>query len=408
MSSSAKRVKRKRSLYSHPPLTIPVVPPGNTNDKDTKVSISGRKDSNSNSRKRNMTLSHSSDGKNRVKDSCGNSSVSPHPIRVNRVSSPATSSLSPHAAVPPPVPTTSATGTATPLSVLFGASNVSNAQVARSQFKEQKVSEYLKEKQDSDEANLAGTQSLTFKLKRKKNQTQIVSSKSVNCFHEQGVVVLEGSSDAPLLPPALLQELQTAAVRVKEKLCSRLQELEIPFETTMMQLGASTSGGSESGNSNSSNSSQTPGFIARAEKLQQVQDSLERETRGCFRFREVSSRCLGRLDVSLLGSLGAHPFDSPALTQHTGIECMVRTFLGDDCVLSYVGLVLSFPGSSNQPFHEDGTPLFFQEPSPPSSASSSSSYAHSAVQCPSHAINVFLPLQDITEAQGPTEFLPGE
>lgn len=277
-----------------------------------------------------------------------------------------------------------------------------SGQLARSQFKAQKVSEYLKEKQASDSANLTGTQSLTFKLKAKKNNSQVVSSRSVECFNEQGVVVLKGNG-APLLPPALLLELKAAARRVKEQLCCRLQELAIPFETSAMEL--SSSGNSNSSSSNSS--TRTPAFISRAEKLQHAQDAAIREAHGGFRFREVSSRCLGRIDVSLLGSLGAHPFDSPALTQHPGILQMVKSFLGQDCVLSYVGLVLSFPGSNNQPFHEDGAPLFFKD-STSSSTLSSSSYAHSDVQCPPHAINVFLPLQDIIEELGPTEFVPGE
>ena len=302
--------------------------------------------------------------------------------------------------IPPPPPTTNTTTTAattttttavtttaTPLSVLFGATNASSSQAVRSQFKAQKVSEFLESKRASETVNLQGTQSLTFPLRGGKNGQwrSVAVDKAAECFQSQGVVVLNGSHSEPLLPADLLCELKVAAEGVKQRVCERLQELEIPFETDAMQVK------SDSGSS----------FISRADKLQKALEARKREERGCFRFQEASSRCLGRIDISLLGSWGAQkPFNDPALIRHPGITKLVQSFLGEDCELSYVGLVLSFPGSSNQPFHEDGTPLFFREDA------GDTSYAHSNVQCPPHAINVFIPLQDVTEAVGPTEFIP--
>jgi ectoine hydroxylase-related dioxygenase (phytanoyl-CoA dioxygenase family) len=46
-------------------------------------------------------------------------------------------------------------------------------------------------------------------------------------------------------------------------------------------------------------------------------------------------------------------------------------------------------GSLNQPFHGDGPHLF-----------------GASLQLPTHALNVFIPLDDITDAMGPTEFFP--
>jgi ectoine hydroxylase-related dioxygenase (phytanoyl-CoA dioxygenase family) len=63
--------------------------------------------------------------------------------------------------------------------------------------------------------------------------------------------------------------------------------------------------------------------------------------------------------------------------------------------LLYAGLILSFPGSDDQPFHQDGTPLFPELP------------VNNAL--PSYAINIFLPLndEDGTIEGGPTEFISG-
>ena len=58
---------------------------------------------------------------------------------------------------------------------------------------------------------------------------------------------------------------------------------------------------------------------------------------------------------------------------------------------AYVGLVVSFPGSDDQPWHADGVKLF---------------PGHGG-ELPAHALNCFVPLVDVTRAAGPTEFAPG-
>jgi len=108
-----------------------------------------------------------------------------------------------------------------------------------------------------------------------------------------------------------------------------------------------------------------------------------------FSYAEAASRCLGRVDVRIR----APGFDEEAL----GLErCgswlpLVHRALGDDAVLAYAGLVLSFPGSVAQPWHADGPHLFGAD----------------GLQCPPHALNVFVPLEDVEPRLGPTEFLPG-
>ena len=67
--------------------------------------------------------------------------------------------------------------------------------------------------------------------------------------------------------------------------------------------------------------------------------------------------------------------------------------------LVYAGWIFSFPGAPDQPWHQDGTPLF------PTSSSSQSINQ----QLPPYALNVFVPLQDADGAlaSGPTEFVVG-
>ena len=109
----------------------------------------------------------------------------------------------------------------------------------------------------------------------------------------------------------------------------------------------------------------------------------ESERLQSFRFKEVSSRCLGRLDMKL-----------PNLQHLNDSACpwypVVRAVLGPECILSYAGLISSFPSSWNQPWHGDGPHLFGND-----------------LQLPPHALNVFIALQDVTEELGPTEFFPG-
>ena len=66
-----------------------------------------------------------------------------------------------------------------------------------------------------------------------------------------------------------------------------------------------------------------------------------------------------------------------------------KEILGNDVVLIHKGMFLSMPGSTKQVYHQDGTHLTTQ------------------YQKPCHAINVFIPLVDLTLDNGPTEFCLG-
>jgi ectoine hydroxylase-related dioxygenase (phytanoyl-CoA dioxygenase family) len=68
---------------------------------------------------------------------------------------------------------------------------------------------------------------------------------------------------------------------------------------------------------------------------------------------------------------------------------VVKQILGDDVVLIHKGVFLSNPGAEAQEYHQDGPHLTTQ------------------YQRPCHAINVFIPLIDLTIRNGPTEFVAG-
>jgi hypothetical protein len=76
------------------------------------------------------------------------------------------------------------------------------------------------------------------------------------------------------------------------------------------------------------------------------------------------------------------------LTQTPWIE-IVEQILGDEVVLIHKGVFLSNPGSETQGYHQDGPHLSLHH------------------QRPCHAINVFIPLIDLTARNGPTEFVLG-
>ena len=105
-------------------------------------------------------------------------------------------------------------------------------------------------------------------------------------------------------------------------------------------------------------------------------------------FDLLRERGHGRFDMEL------PVFESPAFQFMNSIKTspwmpVVREILGKDVVLIHKGMFLSMPGSAKQNYHQDGPHLTTQ------------------YQKPCHAINVFVPLVDLTIDNGPTEFCLG-
>jgi ectoine hydroxylase-related dioxygenase (phytanoyl-CoA dioxygenase family) len=68
---------------------------------------------------------------------------------------------------------------------------------------------------------------------------------------------------------------------------------------------------------------------------------------------------------------------------------VVKKILGEGYKLLHTGCILSMPGSSNQDWHSDGDHYW------------------QSCHTPATALNVFIPLIDLTKASGPTVFMPG-
>lgn len=117
------------------------------------------------------------------------------------------------------------------------------------------------------------------------------------------------------------------------------------------------------------------------------------QARGLYRelqdgFDVLRERGRGRFDMTL------PDFDTPQFSFLTDLKKapwmpVVHSILGKDVVLIHKGMFLSMPGAEAQPYHQDGVHLTTQ------------------TQRDCHAVNVFIPLVDLTMKHGPTEFCLG-
>jgi len=114
---------------------------------------------------------------------------------------------------------------------------------------------------------------------------------------------------------------------------------------------------------------------------------LHRELQDGFDvFRE---RGFGRYDMELPVFEDAKEFGFLTDMKKAPWMPVVKAILGRDAILIHKGCFLSMPGSAPQVYHQDGVHLTTQ------------------AQRPCHAINVFIPLVDLSTRNGPTEFCLG-
>ena len=107
-------------------------------------------------------------------------------------------------------------------------------------------------------------------------------------------------------------------------------------------------------------------------------------------FREVVMRSPGRYELSMLHQ--EEPYPSIEVLEERILPRVSQLLhLGEDEVprLCNLSLVVSAPGSSEQSWHADG------------------GHCSTTEHLPCHVLNVFVPLIDVTESHGPTEFRPG-
>ncbi len=255
------------------------------------------------------------------------------------------------------------------LSALFSAENIASSQLARENAEKAR-------KAAAESEDRAATTCVRVKY-RAKSKKSVAGADDV--MNKYGVVILEpsakaekegeatsrkqkkvdneceGSENSLLLPVELLQAMREESDKIEKVICSRLGELNI--ETS----------------------------VSRRLKRMVLNETAQTSN---FKFQEVSSRCLGRLDVRY--GMDSYPFSDPRILENSPWLPLVHKLLGNDAVLKYMGLIYSYPGSIDQPFHGDGPHLF-----------------GNSFQAPMHAVNVFIPLSDISKDLGPTEFVLG-
>ena len=100
-------------------------------------------------------------------------------------------------------------------------------------------------------------------------------------------------------------------------------------------------------------------------------------------FSTFKARDRGRFDMVVPG-LAA----TPCLSDDAKWLPLVRSVLGDDAKLCHVGCIIALPDSAAQKWHSDGD------------------HVHDELQLRAHALNVFVPLVDISLKNGATEFVP--
>jgi len=224
------------------------------------------------------------------------------------------------------------------------------------------------------------------------------------------------SHQDPIFPPDLMNKLAAAAREIELELCERLdakgekwRALEDEDSGTKMSLEGPKEDG---GNSPIGDEKKDDGVVlvdtipeeemkmpsreTAAKEEEERRIKKEKNGRGDvgmnFRYHEVASRCIGRIDSRY--RMDQYPFNDPRVTSNPVLLPIIKQMLGGEngnAELVYAGLIFSFPGSQNQPWHQDGEPLFPEED----------------IDVPPYAFNVFIPIDDVTEELGPTEFIPG-
>lgn len=218
-------------------------------------------------------------------------------------------------------------------------------------------------------------------------ELQIAVSSVADIFLEKGVVVLKSdhhnssTEKSNLIPPDLMRKMVHAAKQIENEICNKLDEKGNSWRVD---------------NSIWNHNNQ----YSHSEKKKSTKCE---ESPYNWRYQEVACRCPGRLDVRY--KLDQPPFNDHSIIYNEFLTPLIHHLFGgsgihpsNECdgemqnYLVYSGLIYSFPGSSDQPWHTDGTTLFPE--------------ARSLLDLPPYALNVFIPLNDITPDVGPTEFIP--
>jgi hypothetical protein len=111
-----------------------------------------------------------------------------------------------------------------------------------------------------------------------------------------------------------------------------------------------------------------------------------------FAFAEIAHRSKLRYDMQVAEAATALP---TSLVESPPWRPLLDRALGDDHIDLFQGAVIAEPGAADQQPHMDGGHLY------------QGTHGYEQAQNPPHCLNVFVPLVDVTEENGPTEFWPG-
>lgn len=246
------------------------------------------------------------------------------------------------------------------------ATKLSKSQIMEARKNHSKLSEVIKLTESVTIRAPKNVHSKTFDDSEKDDVFRgVLNMFTINCdalFRENGVVIIK--SEGRMIRK--MAQLTSQAANIESQICHRLTEKGNIFHVADESASIST---------------------CASEKGRAIEQSHS------FQYNEVASRCLGRLDVRY--KMNEKPFNEDEVVSNKFLMPVIHSLLGKDAKLVYAGLILSFPLSADQPWHQDGTALFEDKEFPTNQ------------MLPPYAINVFIPLEDVTEELGPTEFCVG-
>jgi hypothetical protein len=228
------------------------------------------------------------------------------------------------------------------LASMFSSDSLEQARRAREEHSRARDDERQTRSQEIyrriEEQTVACTCTTTNNTTQRKRKLQRASEEETHieriekCMSSFGVCLLR--SDTPLIGQKILSRLRRRADIVERVICARLDELNICYKDDNV---SSVTGGRELAGLHGTASGGN-----RAQRIKALDRMLETEKQASFKFQQVSSRCLGRLDVRLDDPLNDRVFG--ALLGIPRLQDIVAKLLGSDARLAYMGLILNFPG----------------------------------------------------------------
>ncbi len=224
----------------------------------------------------------------------------------------------------------------------------------------------------------------------KRGMINMLAIQSDSIMRENGVLILDSHSmdhdsdpdrtrtGTGIVSKDIMESLSRQATNIETQICQQLDEENIIYHIS-----------NESNRHGQSMDADMDIHSCKSAK------NREKEQNHSFQYHEVASRCLGRLDIRY--KMDEEPFNQPQVISNEFLLPIVHSLLGKDAKLIYAGLILSFPNSADQPWHQDGTSLFNDVEFPIETSS----------HLPPYALNIFVPLDDVTAEVGPTEFCVG-